>query len=47
MVKRNVYEKRDDLIKRLEVTRSYLEALKKEVNEKIDLSIGLRIRQET
>lgn len=34
-------KKRDDLIKRLEVTKSYLEVLKKEVNDKIDISMGL------
>ena len=34
-------KKRDDLIKKLELTRSYLEVLKKEVNEKIDLSMGI------
>ena len=34
-------EKRDDLIKKLELTRYYLEVLKKEMNEKIDLSMGI------
>lgn len=34
-------EKRDDLIKKLELTRYYLKVLKKEMNEKIDLSMGI------
>ena len=41
--KRNVYEKRDDLIKKLELTRYYLEVLKKEMNEKILLSFFISL----